>query len=210
MGEALGFIDVTLVDKDGQAPAAHHVILGAVRPLFRHFLEVNSQHHPLIYSRNFTKKGQLQEECRRYEEKFGIRVPVVTRAGQSVRRDAKAEPLRVVGCDRDECFPCTGDSEKKRDCEKNYVGYRITCLTCQLAGRLTTYDGESGRNGYARGLEHLQGLKTRSNKSPLWKHCSMVEKRQISKWRWVLPILLVWIGKLMKWKELVGPGLKLY
>ena len=46
--------------------------------------------------------GQLQEECRRFEEKFGIRVSVVTRAGQSVRRDEMAEPLRVVGCDREQ------------------------------------------------------------------------------------------------------------
>ena len=114
---------------------------------------------------------QLQEECRRFQDKFGIRVSVVTRAGQSVRRDAKAEPLKVVGCEREECFPCTGDSERKRDCERNSVGYRITCLTCQQAGKLTTYDGESGRNGYARGLEHMQGLRTRSHKSPLWKHC---------------------------------------
>ena len=34
-----------------------------------------------------------------------------------------------------------------------------------------TYDGESGRNGYARGLEYLQGLRTRSLKSPSWKRC---------------------------------------
>ena len=50
---------------------------------------------------------QLQEECRKFEDKFGIRVVVATRAGQSVRRDAKAEPLRKVGCERQECFPCT-------------------------------------------------------------------------------------------------------
>ena len=66
-------------------------------------------------------------------------------------------PLRVVGCNIDECFPCTGDSERKRDFERISVGYIITCLTCQQAGKLTTYDGESGRNGYARGLEQLQG-----------------------------------------------------
>ena len=69
---------------------------------------------------------------------FGIRVVVATRAGQSVRRDAKAEPLRKVGCERQECFPCTGAVKKKPDCEKNSVGYRITCLTCQQEGRLTT------------------------------------------------------------------------
>ena len=98
---------------------------------------------------------------------------VVPRAGKSVKQDAKAEPLRKVGCRRQECFPCQTDGESGRqgDCERNSVGYRITCETCQEAGKLTTYEGESGRNGYARGLEHLQGLQTKSIKSPLWKHC---------------------------------------
>ena len=47
---------------------------------------------------------------------------MVTRAGQSVSRDAKAEPLRKVGCEGQECFPFTGASEKKPDCERNSVG----------------------------------------------------------------------------------------
>ena len=67
--------------------------------------------------------------------------------------------------------PSLETQRKKRDCETNSVGYRITCLTCQQAGKFTAYDGECGRNGYARGLEHLQGLRTRSEKSPLWMHC---------------------------------------
>ena len=117
---------------------------------------------------------RLETECKNFKNKFGIRVPVVLKAGQSVKRDAKAEPLREVGCQREECFPCQGAGEwdhKKGDCERNSVGYIIVCVTCQEAGRVTTYEGESGRNGYARGLEHLQGLRTRSIKSPLWKHC---------------------------------------
>ena len=96
------------------------------------------------------------------------------KAGQSVKRDAKAEPLRKVGCQREECFPCQGAGEpgaRKGDCEGNSVAYIIVCVTCQEAGRITTYEGESGRNGYTRGLKHLQGLRTRSFKSPLWKHC---------------------------------------
>ena len=102
---------------------------------------------------------KLQDECTKFEDKFGIRVTVVPRAGKSVKRDAKAEPLRKVGCRRQECFPCQTDGESGRqsDCERNSVGYRITCETCQEAGKLTTYKGESGQNRYARGLKHLQG-----------------------------------------------------
>ena len=39
---------------------------------------------------------RLQVECKNFEAKFGIKVSVVMRAGRSVKRDAKAEPLRTV------------------------------------------------------------------------------------------------------------------
>ena len=37
-----GLIDVTLVSKDGQPPAAHSVILSATRPMFRNILNKNT------------------------------------------------------------------------------------------------------------------------------------------------------------------------
>ena len=46
---AAAFIDVTLVKTDERPPAAHNVILRAVKPLLRKFLNLNSHHHPLIY-----------------------------------------------------------------------------------------------------------------------------------------------------------------
>ena len=46
---AAAFIDVTLVKTDGRPPAAHNVILRAVKPLLKKILNLNSHHHPLIY-----------------------------------------------------------------------------------------------------------------------------------------------------------------
>ena len=46
---AAAFIDVTLVKTYGRPPAAHNVILRAVKPLLRKFPNLNSHHHPLIY-----------------------------------------------------------------------------------------------------------------------------------------------------------------
>ena len=34
-----------------------------------------------------------------------------------------------------------------------------------------TDHGETGRNGYSRGLEHLAGLRNKKEDIPLWKHC---------------------------------------
>ena len=46
---AAAFIDVTLVKTDERPPAAHNVILRAVKSLLRKFLNLSSHHHPLIY-----------------------------------------------------------------------------------------------------------------------------------------------------------------
>ena len=48
--------------------------------------------------RNLTK--DLKSICREHEEVFEMRMAVVERAGDSIGRDAKAEPLRIAGCAR--------------------------------------------------------------------------------------------------------------
>ena len=57
------------------------------------------------------------------------------------------------------------------NCEKNSSGYRVTCLTCQRAGIESSYEGETGRNGYTRGLEHLAALRLEDEENAMWKHC---------------------------------------
>ena len=52
------------------------------------------------------------------------------------------------------------------------------CETCLLAGRSTTYEGETGRNAFTRGLEHQQGLRQKSEQSALWKHCVLDHSSQ--------------------------------
>ena len=59
-------------------------------------------------------------------------------------------------------------------CEKNGIGYRISCEVCQKEDIVAEYEGDSGRNGYSRGLEHQQGLRNECEKSPLWKHCQLM------------------------------------
>ena len=83
---------------------------------------------------------------------------------------AKAEPLRSKGCGRAECFPCSTGWGK---CEKNGAGSRIVCLTCQEAGKCTVYEGETGRNGFTRGSEHLDALRLEDGENALWKYCQV-------------------------------------
>ena len=121
---------------------------------------------------------EIKAECDKFERIHGIRVQVCQRAGKSVRTDAKAEPLRITGCEREQCLPCRTGGDRKGDCEKNSVTYEITCETCLLAGRSTTYEGETGRNAFSRGLEHKQGLRQKSEQSALWKHCVLEHSSQ--------------------------------
>ena len=47
----------------------------------------------------------------------------------------------------------------------------MRCETCLRAGRLSSYAGETGRNSYSRGKEHLDALRLEDEENPLWKHC---------------------------------------
>ena len=113
--------------------------------------------------------SEIKEVCRRFEAVTGMRVAVQERAGDSIKHIAKAEPLRERGCEREDCFPCTTGGEGK--CEKNGVGYRIECLSCQRVGLTTLYEGETARNAYTRGLEHEDALRMEDEENALWKHC---------------------------------------
>ena len=70
-------------------------------------------------------------------------------------------------CQRRRCFPCnTGDEGV---CRRTGVGYEISCNFCeQTVG--SKYAGETGRNLYKRGEEHLTDLEKRVAEKPLWKH----------------------------------------
>ena len=67
-------------------------------------------------------------------------------------------------------FPCTS-GDKGGDCSKSSITYQIVCLKCQEQGIVCHYKGESARNMYSRGVEHLRDLRRKSEDSPLWMHC---------------------------------------
>ena len=111
---------------------------------------------------------EMREVCKNFEEVTGWRIPVLERAGRSVMSIAKAEPLKKDECRRSDCFPCTSGGG---NCEKCGSGYQIRCETCHLDGISSLYEGETGRNGYTRGKEHLDALRLENEDGALWKHC---------------------------------------
>ena len=103
-----------------------------------------------------SKTSEMKDVCRKFKAVTGMRVGIQERAGDAGKHVAKAEPLRIQSGGRNECFPCMSEGGK---CEKNGAGYRIVCLTCKAAGKVSEYEGETSRNSFTRGLEHLAALR---------------------------------------------------
>ena len=55
-------------------------------------------------------------------------------------------------------------------CKTSSVGYSIACQLCKQRNRDVTYEGETARNGYIRGKEHLREYRKECQKNVLYKH----------------------------------------
>ena len=114
---------------------------------------------------------KMKAVCKQFKEEHKIEVKVYERGGLKVGSLAKSDPLKPAMCGRDNCFPCT--SGGGGDCSKSSVGYRLECLKCPETNMSAKYDGESGNNGFTRGLDHQDGLDKKREVNPLWKHCEI-------------------------------------
>ena len=96
---------------------------------------------------------------------------VVEQVGKSILSNLqRADPFKESTCDRD-CFSCnTGGG----DCEKESVGYEISCEECGKEGIERKYIGETSKNSYKRGKQHLEKYCSQSKKTReatfMWKH----------------------------------------
>ena len=90
------------------------------------------------------------------------RIKVVERTGSTVEAKlSRKAPWPTVRCEeKQECFYCTTSKEAKTSCRTPGVGYVIICDLCaNEEGRISTYQGETGKNLHVRGKKHLQEFK---------------------------------------------------
>ena len=106
---------------------------------------------------------------RMYEDVIGksrCSVRVVERAGRSIcQKLQKSYPFPKSRCVGDECFVCM--SEGKGNCLRENVNYEIECTR---EGCEYVYFGESARNCFCRGREHLKGISKRDPENVLVEH----------------------------------------
>ena len=123
-----------------------------------------------------TPRGELMKAMREADRDFRrgttIRpIKFVERAGVSIADTlVQSNPWGDMKCGRLECFVCRGDRGGIKDCMKQSVLYSIKCEDCKERGKRIEYWGETGRDGFVRGGEHIKGCREKSEKNALYKH----------------------------------------
>jgi hypothetical protein len=114
---------------------------------------------------------EMQKVCSEFKQTHGIGIRLVERGGQRIASGVKSNPLGEKSCGREKCPICRG--ERPGRCDRPGVGYRQTCKQCKEKGVSATYEGETSRTGFQRGLEHDRDMSKKTEDSPLWKHSTI-------------------------------------
>ena len=114
---------------------------------------------------------KMKSVCKKFKIEHKIEVRLFERGGSKIENYVKSDPLKAATCGRQDCFPCSSGGGE--DCSKSCAAYRVDCQECMSVNVKAIYIGETGRNGYARGLEHQEGLDKEREDNPLWKHCQI-------------------------------------
>ena len=109
-----------------------------------------------------TPRGELLKLLKETDQDFrrGTKIkPIkfIERAGTSLTDTlVTGNPWGDNKCGRESCFICRGEKGGMKQCMKEGVLYRIKCDECKLRGKEVEYWGETGRDSFVRGGEHLR------------------------------------------------------
>ena len=99
--------------------------------------------------------------------KSKFKIKVVEKTGKSIKKCLqKSDPFKKEKCTDKECWIC--QTENGGDCRAIGITYKIECKTEEECKH--NYKGNTARNGYTRGEEHKYKLKSKDEKSVLWRH----------------------------------------
>lgn len=129
----------------------------------------------------YTPEGKLKNLYQREISNSGIRIKVVEKTGDTIKRKLQtSNPFRARQCGREECFVCS--SGGKGNCKSVGITYEIRCLG--ECGERNVYKGETAENAFTRGLQHRTYLNARNAiNSPLWRHCREVHRGEMQEFQ---------------------------
>ena len=119
-----------------------------------------------------TPNGELAKRMRKAEAQNHqgrkIRFKIVEKGGVTLENLLRrSNPWSEESCGREDCFPCKGGGGGT--CWREGVVYALVCQEC--GEEVAVYYGETGRNAYSRGKEHLEKLTAKdAENSVLWLH----------------------------------------
>ena len=121
-----------------------------------------------------TPGSELKQKYQHVIRNSGINIAVTEVPGQSLkRRMQRSDPFRPDVCNKvDSCMICgrreveEGSRRGGGRCRTESVTYKVVCVECDKV-----YVGETARNGFSRGLEHIASVARRDPHSPLFIHC---------------------------------------
>ena len=136
------------------------------------FRKNNSNFTTVIFV-NATPNGELIRRMKHIEEQYQIasdkRILFVERPGPKlVDKISLTDPFRK-NCKESECLACNNSSTFTH-CRKFNVGYSLICKLCDSRGIFKSYEGETCRNIFLRGKEHLRSFKNNNQNSVMRKH----------------------------------------
>ena len=113
-----------------------------------------------------TPRGELRRRFLESIKRAGVKVAVAEVPGRSVkRRVQRSDPFQDDVCaDEEKCLICRHGGGRGM-CRKTGVTYEVGCKKC--GGR---YIGETSRNGFTRGREHMEGIVKKNKESPFVVH----------------------------------------
>ena len=111
-----------------------------------------------------TPGSELKKRYMETIEKAEARIAVAEVPGKSIqRRLQRSDPFKGKKCgDPDRCMVCTSGGS---GCRNVGITYEVRCNKCGAV-----YIGETGRNAYTRGLEHLEGINSKNEGSVFHIH----------------------------------------
>lgn len=93
-----------------------------------------------------------------------FKVTVVEQSGVTLNRILqRSDPFRENRCNNINCLVCSTGG--KGPCRSTGITYKLVCQLCR-----SRYIGETARNAYTRGKEHLRALEQREQSSVMWRH----------------------------------------
>ena len=122
-----------------------------------------------------TPGGELAKQLKNIAEseaEAGLKFKVVEYGGPTVKSKVqKSNPTSTAGCDNQDCLACKEGRGKGGPCLKSNVQYELSCTQCPGSDQCV-YIGESSRNLYTRGKEHIDKYqsKKRCPESFMKKH----------------------------------------